>query len=250
MHCRFCGNKGHNRNSCPSVKNHAAIAAQKIAEGKDFYELDWNERYAHSVMKRKAERKVSAEPRKCSYCNNSGHNRASCTTLADDKYRVTGYETRFRAAVAKWVQNSGLGVGAIISTDTKYTYSDFSAFVLNIDLNNLNIVNYNGSGGFLTAQYLNRANYEGDQFMAPIPSNANYPFSGRSAFLISSPSCVPFDTSEYCSNTEIQKFVSKLFDQKSTRNNRWRDNTIGRYNSDRPEFGTIDNIVSEIESKV
>ena len=36
MHCRFCHNRGHNRNSCPEVKKYAAEARQiMVSEGKE-----------------------------------------------------------------------------------------------------------------------------------------------------------------------------------------------------------------------
>jgi len=95
MHCRFCHNRGHNRNSCPEVKSYAAEAHQIMSvEGKQEYELGYRHRYALMIERNKAQISANAKAktesakaqgltnsRKCSYCENMGHTRVKCAVL-------------------------------------------------------------------------------------------------------------------------------------------------------------------------
>ena len=114
MTCSFCKSRGHNRNGCPDVAAHAASGKAKLEAGKDRYELDWRERFAVSIADNKANRSIRASttPRKCSYCSEGGHTRATCATLKSDRSTMFDLEKRYRVGIAKFVKASGVGVGA------------------------------------------------------------------------------------------------------------------------------------------
>ena len=122
IHCRFCGGRGHNKLSCPSVKEHYEQAKNMLAnkEVEDAYHLPYTHRWAYNIMQRKeniaanakAARAAGTSIRKCSYCGTTGHARNKCEFLASDRANLLAYEKRYRSAFAAWLPNSGIGVGA------------------------------------------------------------------------------------------------------------------------------------------
>lgn len=71
--CSFCGGVGHNRSTCPELK---AVIKQRLADDPD--DIAANTLLAHEEAK-KARR--ANTKRKCSFCGEQGHNRASCAHL-------------------------------------------------------------------------------------------------------------------------------------------------------------------------
>lgn len=101
IYCRYCGNKGHNRRSCPSLS-----------------------------PEMKARYTTGDRARKCSYCHESGHNRASCKTLKIDKVAYIQENAMFRFAALNDMKNAGIGIGALVS------HSHYNGEPTNIDMLN------------------------------------------------------------------------------------------------------------------
>ncbi|HIB84970.1 MAG TPA: hypothetical protein EYO59_10350 [Chromatiaceae bacterium] len=66
---------------------------------------------------KKAKRTRTGKNRKCSYCDEKGHNRATCSYLKEHMSTTQGKNAIFRAAIYKRFQALGIGVGTIISSD-------------------------------------------------------------------------------------------------------------------------------------
>ena len=100
VRCGQCHNRGHNKRSCPELKRLAAA--------------DPNGYYGRQVA---AMKQRSAAPRKCSYCGKAeGHTRRTCQTLKTHKRKATQDTTLVRKGLKKWIEASGLGPGALITS--------------------------------------------------------------------------------------------------------------------------------------
>lgn len=108
VRCSYCGDSGHNRSSCSNLKEH--IENLRTAHG--------DEHYTVRVYDRKqAKRKASGKSRTCSYCDQSGHNRATCSSLKENIAYTKAKNAEFRKAVYDRLCQLGIGVGAIASSD-------------------------------------------------------------------------------------------------------------------------------------
>jgi len=108
VRCSYCGEQGHNRASCPSLKEH--IEKLRAAHG--------DEHYTVRVYDRKqAKRKASGKSRACSYCDEGGHNRATCSHLKGHMAETRTKNSEFRKSVYRHLCRLGIGVGAIVSSD-------------------------------------------------------------------------------------------------------------------------------------
>lgn len=102
--CSKCYESGHNRRSCPQLKK----AWQDDPEG---YE-------AREYLRHEASKKA---PKTCSYCKTTGHTRAGCTEMKRHKLAYHRDALLFRKAIAKWMRETGLAVGALVHAyDVQY----------------------------------------------------------------------------------------------------------------------------------
>jgi len=109
VRCRYCGEKGHNKSTC-------SLRAEQIEE---LRKTDGDDHWAVARYDRvAAKRKSSGKNRKCSYCDASGHNRATCTILNDHIAITKKSNDEFRSAtIARWKElNFGLGSLVTISS--------------------------------------------------------------------------------------------------------------------------------------
>jgi hypothetical protein len=108
VRCSYCGHTGHNRASCSDLK-------ERIEEIRDEH---GDEHYTVRCYDRKKEkRKVSGKSRKCSYCDDGGHNRATCPQLKTNMVETKVKNAEFRKTVYEHLCRLGIGVGAIVSSD-------------------------------------------------------------------------------------------------------------------------------------
>lgn len=95
--CGYCGNRGHNRRSCPTMKERAANgntwAQDQLARNKN----------------------IASRPKTCTYCREGGHNRASCQKLIADYVSAITENAKYRKTMLDNMKASGLGVGALIT---------------------------------------------------------------------------------------------------------------------------------------
>jgi len=96
--CSFCGNRGHNRATCPEIR-------ARIKEDPNGY-------YAR-IEDRKKSQRVSS-PRRCSYCKKPGHNKKTCTELTHDRYQQSKKNKEFGKAFIQACKVHGFGPGALM----------------------------------------------------------------------------------------------------------------------------------------
>ena len=129
VYCRYCGEKGHNKRTCPHyTKRLKEYALQEINNGEG-YEGYWGKQYNKRVKKTglyadgtpmskeaiKAATKSSR--RRCKYCGAQGHNRRTCPTLKADKAAWAGEQLAWRKKIKAWAEEAGYGVGALLKVD-------------------------------------------------------------------------------------------------------------------------------------
>lgn len=127
VYCRYCGEKGHNKRTCPQYTERLkerALSEINDGEGYDGY---WGRQYNKRVRKTglyadgtpmSAEAKATAKQKRvCKYCGKAGHNRRTCPQLKADKL-VTQKETaELRQRVIEGLKQAGLGIGAIVTRE-------------------------------------------------------------------------------------------------------------------------------------
>ena len=107
VRCGWCGQKGHNRRSCPEFKKHVAEAA---AEG---------DRWAIHQL----ERKKRSSTRRCSWCGNKGHNKKTCTMRREAEAAIPLVAESLSKLCEKILEGN-LTRGAIVKMDNKYSHQN------------------------------------------------------------------------------------------------------------------------------
>ena len=107
VRCSNCYTSGHNRTGCPELKK-AYDADPNSYDGKQWAR----------IMERKA------KPKTCSYCQEQGHTRAGCADLKAHKQTYQEEAILFRQAIAKWMRESGLGIGALVRAQDVSYYTE------------------------------------------------------------------------------------------------------------------------------
>ena len=108
VHCGHCYEKGHNKTACPKMRREAAANPDS-----------WQAAALAKIEARKAKPKI------CSYCDTSGHTRAGCDTVKQHKVAFIKDSTLWRSALAKWMNEVGLGTGSLVqSNDANYHRGD------------------------------------------------------------------------------------------------------------------------------
>jgi len=107
VRCGNCHESGHNRTGCPELKK--------------AFDADPNSYCGREWARHQARKQA---PKTCSYCKESGHTRAGCAEMKQHKLTFRQDAILFRKALAKWMRDSGLAVGALVrAQDTQY-YTD------------------------------------------------------------------------------------------------------------------------------
>ena len=114
VRCSYCYQAGHNKSSCPQYK-------AKIEE--------WREAgiYLSTVeaYDRKKERKASAaKNRKCSWCNETGHTRRTCSAFKAHFEKLRAAQAAYVMAYAKALAEAGLTPGAMFTWDKESAAGD------------------------------------------------------------------------------------------------------------------------------
>ena len=106
VRCGYCYNNGHNRRSCPKLKEYCV-------DNPDTY-----------TAIKETNRKSYEKTRTCSYCNNSGHNRATCESLQDDFKIFNKINDLYRTEMIEWASKNGVGAGALVELPEIYVSGD------------------------------------------------------------------------------------------------------------------------------
>lgn len=123
VYCSYCGNSGHNRRGCPKRK---AGEAKELKENPDSL---WAEDIRRRNERRAMEIKRTVNSRRCSYCDEKGHNRRGCTQLKTDKVEVQKAFVKYRQEFAIHAKEKGFGVGALIKIPVSSAVDCDSYFV-------------------------------------------------------------------------------------------------------------------------
>lgn len=107
MRCGYCYGHGHNRVTCEERKQRV----KNLIAGGDPH---------HYLVREERERETSKSlrrhtTRRCSWCNETGHNRRSCPSLGMTKEKYRKMQAKFRHRIFENMKETGLGVGAIVS---------------------------------------------------------------------------------------------------------------------------------------
>lgn len=108
--CWFCRGSGHNRKTCPSLKE--TIDSRLAANPSDWWALQQKER----------NKPITKENMTCSYCRNKGHNKASCDTKKSDVRLLIEENNKIMIAVSNYLKKhpEQIGLGDLyISTDNE-----------------------------------------------------------------------------------------------------------------------------------
>ena len=134
--CGACYQQGHNKRSCPQLterlqKNYKHLADAIASGGGSSWDETRVERMAKQIAKRTGtnpqtgEKLVKRGPkRRCSYCkyqqpydedHGVGHTRRTCAAMKEDRRKAVAATAILRKAVLEHMQETGIGVGALVS---------------------------------------------------------------------------------------------------------------------------------------
>jgi len=143
-HCRYCGNTGHNRRTCPS-------RSPEVKKADNEY---------HKLYRRRS--------RTCRYCRGTNHDKRSCVKLIGDRAEWVKRNAAFRKRFLEDARKEGFGVGCILkikywgSEDAHYyfvTKINWDAIVADNRYNYAVTVEQIGAGGAINT--LNAPHYFG-----------------------------------------------------------------------------------------
>jgi hypothetical protein len=140
IRCGYCYEYGHNSRTCPEKKKRLEEQLEvSKANGSDSH-ADY---YANRIAKmtgvnpetgEKRSRRNESWGRKCSYCDERGHNRRTCETLKKDLARYAMMTREARQEVRAWALQDGIGIGAMVKYK-EYSYNDATLMMVEaIDL--------------------------------------------------------------------------------------------------------------------
>ena len=94
--CGWCGQRGHNRRSCPELK-------KEIRDNPNGF---WAER--------EKIKNANKSKRKCSYCSTEGHTKRTCEKLKLDRKAVAQKSSTWRAQFVTLCNDFGFGIGSLV----------------------------------------------------------------------------------------------------------------------------------------
>lgn len=99
VYCGYCGNQGHNRRSCPSLKEY-------VKENPDSYVAQHHNR-----------QRAAAKDRSCSYCHEPGHTRRKCATKDQHVQDFIETNSKYTKEIAIWMKEKGIEPGSLIKVE-------------------------------------------------------------------------------------------------------------------------------------
>lgn len=151
VRCRWCYKSGHNKLSCPQMKEEAA----KNPNG-----------YAASILSTLATR---GKERKCSFCSQTGHNRKTCSKIIEDGIKIIDVNKIYRKKLLDFMKNNQIGVGALVRVGSTRGYNEANewlsytnqlALVTEIDIEGANCL-FPERNHFIVVEFLNVKDWGG-----------------------------------------------------------------------------------------
>ena len=233
VRCRHCYQTGHNRRTCPDVtKQFKRRAQSEIDSGTShedgYYQSEYAKRagvWLHNGEKAtELKRNRRGGTRRCKYCAKTGHNTRTCEELKTAKAEALVETKRVRGAIAEALEESGLGIGALLTRGQEENRTGW--MVTGFQLDNLTHESVKHNPNVVILQVLNpdSVNSWQRQDSVPLPAIENVnenswndytklagPVSGSAAA-----SCIPEGW------VEDESFLKGMFEDRQSPN--WHDN--------------------------
>ena len=120
VRCGHCYQMGHNKSSCPERKSELAKSVKTLTAtvAADDYKDDWDRKWDRERLTESQEQLdkmlTKGKGRKCSYCEEPGHNRTTCAVRKEAVATTVEKMTSFREEFLRRMSDIGLGTGAIV----------------------------------------------------------------------------------------------------------------------------------------
>ena len=183
VYCRNCGNKGHNRRTCPDLTECYKRRAQSEVDAGENRDGHWHKEYAKRTGKwLNGEEAVELKKtraggtRRCKYCAKRGHNIRTCPELKQAKAEAIDLTRIFRTTALETLKRRGLGVGALVAHEK---YGEKIAYMVKgVNWTGINHRSGNNNSGLIQIEVLNPGNMSHWQRSTTIPLP---PVQGESA---------------------------------------------------------------------
>lgn len=108
--CGFCGDRGHNRRNCPSLR-------KIIREEPNGY-------YARQAKIKENESRNN--PRRCGYCRETGHNKKTCSQRNEDLGKAADLSCQWRKSFLARCGEVGFGHGTLLKFRDVSNFSEWA----------------------------------------------------------------------------------------------------------------------------
>ena len=110
--CGYCFQDGHNKTTCPKMKQDYEVASKAVEEGTSTRHLTY--RLRRALREYPEVQRNKKRVRRCSYCDGEGHRITTCPTRKEHIQQYKDLSTIWQRRVTEVLQKHGVGPGAII----------------------------------------------------------------------------------------------------------------------------------------
>ncbi len=149
--CSYCMSKGHNRQTCESLRSDIENLRQSFGDAHpEVREYDQNRKAVSASASKRAKM-----PRSCTYCSIKGHNRRTCATLKDHLSYAVRMNKNYCGQMMACMKDYGIGLGSMLRVEdqalgyhrTKHFIQSTSYFlwmIVEVDWAEINFLNPSG----------------------------------------------------------------------------------------------------------
>jgi hypothetical protein len=156
--CSKCWQEGHTKRFCPRERRKAAewLETNKHLEGTDEYPSK-----PYFVREVEAYKNISKN-RQCSWCDEQGHNKRTCPDKKKVLNKNIARNKEWRQQILDKMKEIGLGVGALISRQSRYSDGQTLWLVKRMDWNVLNLRTSGSAANY--SEYCKGSYRDGQQY--------------------------------------------------------------------------------------
>ena len=152
IRCSCCYSLGHNKLSCPQQKESLARSIEQHKENlkgydKDSWDFQYTERQIAHSEKELYRMTHRGKNRSCGYCEQSGHNRATCPDRKSETRRVAEESIALRKFAAQQMEAQGFGIGSLVQVGFKRDSEPKMAVVTGVRFDELYSPSHRYNGG-------------------------------------------------------------------------------------------------------